>query len=237
MVFKHCAESGREWERVRGMVVILWCCDYENPQPAGKQHATCHKHAKQRLNMQQHQQQQLSGLPYPHRPQWPHRTPRAWSTEAWSVRAMANGNCQFGQRLRINWLIDFSSINSIVSGCCCCCTTVVTAVDPMLSFSFTLSLSLFASPSPSVVVAATDLCAVCPLWALYWPQHFCCHDKLLSCLCVQDSLQPPSPLPAPLPTSKAQSSLHKARIWQAICVYCVAIKICPQETPSAIDLR
>lgn len=143
---------------------------------------------KQRLNMQP---SHLS-----HRPQQPRRTR---SVSAGGQLGLANGNCQFGQRLRINWLIDFSSINSIVSGCCCCCccgSTVVTTVD--LSLPHSLSLCC----------CRLDRFMRCLLLcALYWPQHFCCHDKLLSCLACWP---PPIPCP-PSPARLFGMSRRRAR--------------------------
>lgn len=127
------------------------------------------------------------------------------------------------QRLRINWLMDFNSINSIVSECCCCCSSCCCCL---------------LSHSSAPYLDWTDLCAACCSEHSQLPsRNFLLPRQIVKLPCVPWPTTPPPSLchlsvPAHFYNSwqaEPQSSLHKARIWQAICVYCVAIKICPQE--------
>lgn len=88
------------------------------------------------------------------------------------------------QRLRINWLMDFNSINSIVSECCCCCSSCCCC---LLSHSLAPYLDW------------TDLCAACCSEHSQLPsRNFLLPRQIVKLPCVPWPTTPPSPSLPPL---------------------------------------
>lgn len=202
---KHCAEREREREE---KLCMRLSCDAVITCSHSRQHVTCHK--------------QSGGVSACSRPasQDSSMVSSGGSGFAWQMATVS-----LAQRLHINWLIDFSSINSIVSACCCrcfCCCCLLSH-----------SLSVPTSTRQIYAVPAALSCSQLPSTNFLLPRQIvklpCVPWPTTASLLSATSLALPPPVSNPW-QAEAQSSLHKARIWQAICVYCVAIKICPQET-------
>lgn len=161
-------------------------CDAVITCSHSRQHATCHK--------------QSDGVSACGRPasQDSAMVSSGGSGFAWQMATVS-----LAQQLRINWLIDFSSINSIVSACCCCCSCCSSCCCCLLSHSHSLSVPTSTRQIYALPAALSTL--NCP------QQIFCCHDKLLSCLACHDQPRPPPSLPPLWPCLLPSPTLGKLR--------------------------